>query len=48
MIVWFQSFNYVSFQPPEENSEIDELTKRVDELGYELMAKEEQVLCIIA
>ena len=31
------------FQPSEENSDIDELTKRVDELGRELTAKEEQV-----
>ena len=33
----------MSFQPPEENSEINELTKRVDELGRELITKEEQV-----
>ena len=30
-------------QSVEENSEINELTKRVDELGHELITKEEQV-----
>ena len=39
--------NHMSFQPPEENIEMNELTKRLDELGRELMAKEEQVLYII-
>lgn len=36
-------FKYVSFQLPEESSEINELTRRVDELGRELVTKEEQV-----
>lgn len=31
------------FQPPEDNSETNELTRRVDELRREMTAKGEQV-----